>query len=388
MGKMEIMQNNHIKRCFRLIRGCRTTGLVEVFVFILLFIILSSISSQAVNVENMDLRSQIGQHIIVSLGKDFNRDYLDELISKGTIGGVLFLNNSYRTVSELKKLIADLKKKSLEKGNLCLFIAADQEGGKIFSYNSGNYTLSPPASIMGKLGDSVYAYSRGYLTGMEMKHIGFNLNFAPVLDLSEADSRSVIGARAISSNPDISGSLGTDYIKGLTDAGIIAAAKHFPGHGMVEGDSHYILPSDSVSEDVLKKHLKPFKTAAPHVPMIMSAHIKLKGYDDKYPVSLSAYFLKDLLRKQLNFEGIIISDNLSMAAVSSSMDLIEASKTALIAGNDIILIPLTFLHHRIISALENDLESAVLNPDYFNESTVRIIECKNKFKIADNCLSY
>jgi beta-N-acetylhexosaminidase len=174
----------------------------------------------------------------------------------------------------------------------------------------------------------------------ELQALGFNINFSPVVDVLTNPLNTVIGDRAFSNNPLSVAQHGTAMIHGLQEQGMIACAKHFPGHGDTKQDSHQELPFSSHSFKRLEQiELVPFRAAIKaRVKMIMSAHILFEKIDHKYPATLSPKILTELLKKRLGFKGLIISDDIQMKAISSLYHPVEAAFLAIYAGADLILI--------------------------------------------------
>jgi beta-N-acetylhexosaminidase len=180
----------------------------------------------------------------------------------------------------------------------------------------------------------------GRVLGRELKGVGVNLDFAPVLDVNSNPKNPIIGDRAFSDDPHIAAKVALAFAEGLKREGVLVCGKHFPGHGDTATDSHLTLPRVKRSRGVLEKvELLPFRKAiAVRLPMLMTAHVVYDHLDPKLPATLSPMILKDLLRKRMGFKGVVVSDDLQMKAVSKSYAPDEAAVLSLEAGVDLLLI--------------------------------------------------
>jgi beta-N-acetylhexosaminidase len=224
--------------------------------------------------------------------------------------------------------------------NIPLLVATDQEGGWI-RHVKGSTSETPGNMAIGASGYPHDAYLAGYYIGRELAMLGINMNFAPTVDLFTNRESELIGPRAFGNNPVSVGILGAAFMKGQQAAGIIPTAKHFPGHGDTDLDSHGVLPKIDISFETLwDRELVPYRMlSAEGLPAVMSGHLAFPKTAAKgTPASLSSWFLKDILREKMGYRGIIITDDLMMnGATTWTSSLSQAAKQALLAGNDIIL---------------------------------------------------
>jgi beta-N-acetylhexosaminidase len=219
-------------------------------------------------------------------------------------------------------------------------VATDQEGGWI-RHIKGATTVTPGNMAIGASGRPYDAYRSAYLIGRELAALGVNMNFAPSVDLATKPRSYIVGPRAFSDDPRTVAALGAAYARGLADAGVIATAKHFPGHGGTEDDSHGILPVIRIDEKTLwERELLPFRVlAAEGVPAIMSGHLAFPLVSDGTPASLSRYFMTRILRERIGFKGLAVTDDLAMnGADESAGSIAEACILALEAGNDLLMV--------------------------------------------------
>lgn len=241
-----------------------------------------------------------------------------QAVKKYHLGGVLYFNWAHNFSSEntdvtkVAALSNGLQAAAKADGNVPLGITIDQEGGMV-SRVGAPATIFPGNMALGATGNQALAYSQGQVLGCEMRSLGINADFAPVLDVNTNPNNPVIGLRAISDDPNLVAQLGGAQIQGIQSQGVSATAKHFPGHGDADTDSHLGLPRVTYSRQVLNQHLVPFKTAINGgVDMIMTAHIVVDAIDPKLPATLSKPVLTGLLRQELGFTGVITTDALDM----------------------------------------------------------------------------
>ncbi|WP_308387620.1 beta-N-acetylhexosaminidase [Acidithiobacillus sp. AMEEHan] len=256
-----------------------------------------------------------------------------------TVGGViLFARNcvSHGQVQELCGEIHALRQPAL-------LIAIDQEGGRVQRLRDG-VTRFPPQASLGRVADRegldrarTLAEIWGELLGYELRQLGIDMDFTPCIDLASGVS-AVIGDRALHSDPRIVGELASHLWQGMDRQGLTGVAKHFPGHGGVAADSHHELPIDPRPREALATDLRPFRRlVAAGIPAVMPAHVKYSAVDEA-PAGYSPYWLRQVLRGELGFTGVIVSDDLSMAGALGVGAISERVDTALAAGCEMLLI--------------------------------------------------
>ena len=265
-------------------------------------------------------------------------------ISKATaaaragLGGVQLQWGSY-SLEDTQKLTAKLQEEAAAAGTPPLFIAVDYEGGSVYVPTTLGLLELPTNMMLGAADDENGTASLFYLAGKELRRAGINMAFGPVLDINTNPKNPIIGIRSLGSDPAAASRLGGAIINGLKAAGVIAVAKHFPGHGAAEKDSHKTLPEISISTAELHTaHLVPFKAAiALGVPAIMTAHIRYPALDSA-PATLSRAVLAGLLKKDLGYAGLVVTDSLDMRAITLRLPVRKAAAAALKAGADLLLI--------------------------------------------------
>lgn len=281
-----------------------------------------------------DLEREIGRLIISGFdGKAVSSD-LKKALHDG-LGGVLLFPQNLGTPKEILELCAGLRDAAGEEG---LMISIDHEGGRVQRLGEP-FTHFPPFAAMGRAGDAGLARAVGQAHGRELAAVGINLNFSPVVDLAEPNNKVVIGDRSLGVDPESVSRLAAAYIEGMQSEGVAACAKHFPGHGAATGDSHTELPETLLSIEEMAPHLEPFKRLAESgVAAIMTAHVKVGGIDPYYPATLSSTALRGILREKMKFNGVIITDDVQMAAVAESVGAVDAAFVALRSGADMALV--------------------------------------------------
>jgi beta-N-acetylhexosaminidase len=277
-----------------------------------------------------------GQRLMVGFdGTGFNDD-LKFLIGTLQVGGLILFSRNLGSPPQIRQLCRDCQAHAASFGLPPLFIAIDQEGGQVarlkspFTQFAGNPAMKHPQ-------DAVH-FAR--VTAMELKHLGVNMNMAPVLDIAADGVDSIMAGRAFGSDPEWVASMGMTVIDHLQQRGIMAVAKHFPGIGRTVLDSHHALPDLEIDEKALTDvDLIPFQSAIRgNVAGIMLAHIRYTGIDPIWPASLSPAITADLLRRKMAYDGVVMTDDLDMGAIKPSHDIDTAVGQILMADVDIALI--------------------------------------------------
>lgn len=332
----------------------------------------------------MSLEDKIGQMILAGIFGTTLDTNAKNLISQFHVGGIIFYKNNFETPEQTVQLVNQLK--AGNSSNLPLFLSVDQEGGKVTRLPGGLVNF-PPNNQIGDVNDPEFSYKVGSLLGYELKEFGLNLNFAPVLDINSNPNNPVIGDRSFGNNSEIVSTLGIQTMKGIQSQNVIPTIKHFPGHGDTSVDSHLELPIVNESLKELKElELIPFKRAIDDgADVVMVAHILLPELDKINPASMSKAVMTDILRKQLNFTGVIITDDMTMGAIVEHFDIGKAAVESVKAGSDIILIGHDYNNVvKIISSLKTAVENGEISEQRLNESVERIIQLKRKYSLNDN----
>jgi beta-N-acetylhexosaminidase len=272
---------------------------------------------------------------------------LNQWVEKRSLGSVkLFGWNTDDTMQVARSVIALQEKASRRRFKIPLFVATDQEGGMI-RHVKGATSLTPGNLAIGAAGFPRDAWYSGYYINRELHALGINMNFAPTVDIYSNHGSTIIGPRSFGDAPEAVGILGALFAQGSLAAGVIPTAKHFPGHGDTDADSHGKLPVIDIDrESFVKRELLPFRYLIESgVPAIMSGHLSFpRVIPDGKPASLSKTLLTDFLRGELGFQGLIITDDMRMyGATASTGSLPESYRLAIEAGNDIVISSTTAL---------------------------------------------
>jgi beta-N-acetylhexosaminidase len=262
-----------------------------------------------------------------------------ELLRKPQVGGVILFTRNYESPQQIAALTAAIH--ALR--DPPLLIAVDQEGGRVQRFRSG-FTPLPAVARLGMLHDRAPAQARqcaeatGWLMAAELRSVGVDLSFAPVLDLGRGVSQ-VIGDRAFHRDAQVVAELAHGYTRGMRRAGMVATGKHFPGHGSVTQDSHLELPVDPRRyEDLVNEDLLAFERLIHYgIEALMTAHVVYRVIDSA-PATFSRFWLQEVLRRRLGFQGVIFSDDLHMGGAVAIGDMTARARAALDAGCDMLLV--------------------------------------------------
>ncbi|WP_274363637.1 beta-N-acetylhexosaminidase [Paenibacillus thermotolerans] len=334
-------------------------------------------------ISKMSVEDKIGQMIFAGISGTTMNDNDKKLIGQFHVGGIIFYKRNFDTPEQTVKLVNQLK--AGNRSDLPIFLGVDQEGGRVTRLPGGLVNF-PPNKQIGQVNDPEFSYKVGALLGQELKEFGLNLNFAPVLDINSNPKNPVIGDRSFGNNPEIVSELGIQTMKGLESQNVIPTVKHFPGHGDTSVDSHLELPIVNKSLKELKKlELIPFERAIEQgADVVMVAHILLPELDETNPASMSKAVMTDLLRKQVGFTGVIITDDMAMGAITEHFDIGKAAVESVKAGSDIILMGHEYNNAvKIISSLKTAVQHGDISEQRLNESMERIIRLKRKYSIND-----
>jgi beta-N-acetylhexosaminidase len=326
-----------------------------------------------------DFRTWNGEDVVAC------NDEISRLIREYHVGGVILFRENVTGTEQTVQLVDQLQKAA---GAIPLFIAIDQEGGRVVRLQTG--TVMPGNMALGAARSPENTYKLAKAIGKELNVLGINVNFAPVLDVNNNPDNPVIGIRSFGSDPQLVAEMGTAYIKGLHDAGVAVAAKHFPGHGDTSVDSHLGLPSIPHDLERLEAvELVPFREAVKQgVDMIMTAHVTFPAIDSTQavsrldgtpvflPATLSEKVLTELVRNKLGFNGVIVTDSLKMKAIEDHFGPGEAVVRAVKAGADIVLMPGDL--EESMQALLGEIRAGRISEARVDASVKRILGLKLK----------
>lgn len=344
----------------------------------------------------MSLEEKIGQLFILDLkNNDIDSYYtnvddeLTEYIESFKPGGIILFSDNIFSNVQVKIFISDLQ--YLLK--VPLFVAVDQEGGRVSRLNSSpemDVLEIPSHKFLGKLNDPDITWQIGKIIGEELKDLGFNMNLAPVADINSNLKNPVLGDRSFSENSEIVSSMVKPFVQGLQESGVLSVIKHFPGHGSTTTDPHSGEVSIDLNlEEIHSRELLPFYSGISQgAAGVMTAHIKTPGIVESgnLPATLSSFIIEDLLREQMDFNGLVISDSFTMAAIKDFWPSEKSSEAFILAGGDIILRPSNV--EASINGLLESIKKGTITEDRINTSVFRILAAKYRFGLfSDNIIS-
>lgn len=332
---------------------------------------------------SIDNASLVGQSIMFRfMGPEFTAKDR-ELFNRIRPGGVLYFGDNLTSRSQIQELSTQLQEAAKEEGLPPLFIAADQEGGIVTRLPSDLVTV-PSAMGLGALSiEDIRESAR--LNARQLRSLGINTNYAPTVDINNNPQNPVIRTRSFGVKPDVVSRAGVATIAGHLDENVIPTVKHFPGHGNTHVDSHYGLPViESSMEELFEMELVPFMAAIEAgVPAIMTAHILFPALDS-LPATLSRRILTGLLRNELGFEGLIVTDSMTMEAITTEWGIEESTIMAKEAGVDVLEsseAPEGMLVRH--TALVDAIESGRLTTDVFEQTMQRLNILRDRFSIGE-----
>jgi len=340
------------------------------------------------DIGKMTLEEKIGQMLGFAFGGQTYSKELKTIIEKIKVGLVIYFKDNIKSPEQ----VFELNKKIYEKAEIPPFVALDQEGGMVARVTEG-ITQSPGAMAIGATGKPEYAYRMAKAMGKELRALGFNFNFAPVGDVNNNPKNPVINVRSYSENPKIVAEYMMEAVKGYTDAGLMTSIKHFPGHGDTAVDSHVGLPVvDYDEERLMNVELVPFIEAVnQNAPGFMASHVLFTHYDDKLPTSISEKIMTGLLREKLGYDGLVVTDSLTMAAIFKNFSLEEIVVNGFNSGTDILLLcgaRDTKLYEDFFRIAVEMAKKGVIKQERIDAAVGRIMRYKEQFSVGNMAERY
>lgn len=357
----------------------------------------SDLADAAELVSQLTLEQKVGQMMMIgvvgpsldSLSRNAIRDY--------HFGNMALLGRNLESIDAARTLTVELQEIASEANNgIGMLIAADLEGGTVWRVPPGVPSF-PSAAVLGAIGSPEIAEEAGGAVGNLALALGMNTDLAPVLDVNDNPENPVIGPRSYGDDPDSVGVIGEAFIRGLQCSGVVPVGKHFPGHGSVSGDPHELLPvvSDSI-EEIRAVELEPFRRAfASGLPAVMTAHVYYPALSGPVPMpaTLSPEVITGILREDLRFGGVVLSDDFGMGAITEHFGIVDAAIRAVNAGVDIIVIAGPWnatqeelldrqiaIHDGILRAVEDGRVSRTA----VDAAVVRILSLKLAFSVGED----
>ena len=337
----------------------------------------------------LSLADKVGQLLMIGFEGKKPRPEVARLLSEGKAGGVILLARNFDDADEAAALIGDLQQlAAASPSGLPLLIAVDQEGGSVVRLTKG-VTVFPGNMALGATGRPDLAYRAAFAVAGELAPLGINMNFAPVVDVNNNPRNPVVGVRSFGEDPRLVAEFGAEAVRGYQNGGVAAVAKHFPGHGDTTTDSHLGMPQIPHPLTRLEEvELVPFQRAiTAGVAGIMTTHASFPAVepDPGRPATLSTAALTGLLRQQLGFNGLIITDCLEMGGVANAFGTEQAAVLAVQAGADLALITHSYARqlaaHRML--IEN-VRRGLIAPCRIDEAVGRIIRLKQELFSVKN----
>ena len=334
------------------------------------------------NLNNLSKEEKIGQLLMVGMDTNIITDRVKELIQKYKIGGVILYKKNFNSYQEIISIINQLKE--LNKNNkIPLFIAIDQEGGRVDRLPS-EFLKFPSANLLAEQNDYNLIENDAEVITKVLAETGFNLNFAPVLDLKNFNPKHAIGDRAFSKDVEVVSKCGEIFVNEHKKNNIVPVIKHFPGHGATKRDSHFVLPIVRKNIELLEKEdMKPFENVINKgADAMLVGHLIIPKVSKLYPASLSRKFIYKYIRKRLRYNKLLITDDLKMRAIRLVYGRKYAVKKAFYAGSDIIVF--RFNKRQEKKSIESLQKLYDKNVGRVNRSVKRILKAKEEYNINDN----
>ncbi len=319
----------------------------------------------------------VGQMFIVSVGGTEPDYYIEKMVRERNIGGVILFDYNMKSEGQVESLTGSLQELSMQtEPAIPLFVAVDQEGGDISS--APWVAPEPAAAEVGSRGDPDEARDIAARMGRQLMRAGVNTDLAPVVDTGFG---AAIGERSYGDDPELVARMGAAAVRGFESAGVVSAAKHFPNHGAATADSHVSLPVVRHDKETIESYdLPPFRAAVDAgVPMMMAGHLVYPAIDPDDPASLSKDAIS-MLRKDLGFDGLVVTDDLAMAGARDGGPPAEAAVAAVEAGADLFIVSSPPQQQAdAYDAVVDAVESGEIPKSRIRESVGRVLEVKEEY---------
>ncbi|MBK7972343.1 MAG: beta-N-acetylhexosaminidase [Deltaproteobacteria bacterium] len=321
---------------------------------------------------------QLGELLVVGFeGLEADASLLD-FLARESISGVILFRRNVRDAAQVARLVRRLREAAPR-----LLVGIDEEGGKVRRL-SADFTTFPSMDLLGRIGSEELVRELARAMAVELRAIGVNWDYAPVLDVHSNAANPIIGTRAFSSDPAVVARLGAAFIETLQAAGVAACGKHFPGHGDTSLDSHLALPAVEVAREVLEaRELVPFRAAVrAGLASMMTAHVRYPSLDAERTATLSPTILGGLLRGELGFGGVVVTDDLEMRAVADHATPEALAVASLQAGADVLLACKSReVQERVLAGVRAGLAAGAVSEERLAESVARVRALAERFAI-------
>lgn len=334
-------------------------------------------------INSMSLEKKVGQLFIFGFtGKKYSTS-LDKTINRLYPGSIIVFGRNISSLNQIKKINSKASYDSLENTQVPLFIAVDQEGGKVLRIKT--QPSLPSAKTLGMTKDPELVRSAGFVTGQLLNVLGFNMNLAPVVDIAGSHQKDFLENRTFGNTKAVVSQMSLAFARGLNDAGVLPTAKHFPGHGGTEIDSHEKTPFKKIGiSELMSEDLAPYRDILQQkVPFaVMASHVAFPLIDkSRVPASFSPVLLQSVLREKIGFPGIIMTDDIQMKGSQiNNLSIGEKVVKAINAGVDMIMVGWNFkIQKQAVDGLIQAVRTEKISEDRINQSLERILNAKFRF---------
>jgi beta-N-acetylhexosaminidase len=323
-------------------------------------------------------KESLGELFITGFNGPELSDETSGFLSQARIGGVMIAAQNYESPAQMAELSNQIQACRIAK-TPPLWVCVDHEGGKVQRLKKG-FTRIPDAATLAATGSPKLVFEIAELLAKELEAVGINVNFAPVVDIATNPNNPVIGPRAFGRDEDTVSKMSSGMVRGHLVHGVQPCVKHFPGHGDTATDSHFALPKCAIPlEQLRERELKPFtKAFRSRCSMVMTAHVVYTQIDPKLPATLSPKILRDLLRGELRYTRLIVSDEMEMKAIADNFSAEDAPRLALEAGCDLLLYKTEAGARHAYASLLKALDEGKLSPQLVLEAAERSREHKRE----------
>lgn len=335
------------------------------------------------DIKELSLEEKIGQMLIMGL-EDKEQKEIDSIIKKLKIGGIIIYKKNYNNYEQMLGLINNIKEMNAE-NKIPITISVDQEGGRVNRMPPEILNLKS-ATKFANSKDVELVKETGNIIGKMLSETGISMDYAPILDIRRFEEKHAIGDRCYGENKEDVEKYAIEVMKKIQQNNVIAVIKHFPGHGLTKKDSHFRIPKIKEKiEQLQKEDMQPFEAAIKNgADAIMVGHLIIKDVDKKYPASLSKKVIQKYLIEKYNYNGLIITDDMKMMAIRLHYNMKRAVKRAILAGNDIVMIDLSYKKvDKIIKYIIGQIKKGKISEERINKSVEKILRIKEKYNITD-----
>jgi len=338
----------------------------------------------------MTLDEKIGQLFMVGVNGTTSDADAKSMIASQHVGGIILFSKNMTSPSQTVRLVNQLKSLNKKAKNpQPLFFGVDQEGGDVDRMPSPILKM-PSNATVGLADRPLFSYQVGQVLGEECAALGFNLDFAPVVDVIAHPGKSAIGERSFGTDPAMVSQLGLSTMKGIQSQHVISVLKHFPGYGSLNVDVHVQLATIAYGIGTLEKvDWVPYRDAINNGgDMVMVTHLLVPALDKTYPSSMSYATITGALRDRLGFDGVVITDDMTMGAITKNYSIKTAAVKAIKAGADVVLVALhPSLQQAAIDAVRNAVDQGQISENRIDQSVYRILQLKQKYGLSDQATS-